>query len=55
MMSAWAEEWLTDIAGLHAQLATMPSPYGDGTSARRSLAAISILLSQPLARRRAVR
>ena len=55
MMSAWAEEWLADIAGLHAQLATMPSPYGDGTSARRSLAAISILLSQPLARRRAVR
>jgi UDP-N-acetylglucosamine 2-epimerase (non-hydrolysing) len=55
MMSAWADEWLRDLPGLHGQLATMASPYGDGTSARRCLAAISILLSQPSARRRAVR
>jgi UDP-N-acetylglucosamine 2-epimerase (non-hydrolysing) len=55
IMSAWAQEWLSDLPGLHAQLATMPSPYGDGTSARRCIAAISILLSQPSARRRAVR
>jgi UDP-N-acetylglucosamine 2-epimerase (non-hydrolysing) len=54
-MSAWAEEWMRDLPGLHAELATMPSPYGDGTSARRCLAAISILLSQPSARRRTIR
>lgn len=55
LISAWAEEWLADLPGLHARLATMPSPYGDGTAARRSLAAISILLSQPQARRRSLR
>jgi UDP-N-acetylglucosamine 2-epimerase (non-hydrolysing) len=55
MITAWAEEWLRDLPALHARLATMPSPYGDGTAAQRSLAAISILLSQPLARRRSAR
>lgn len=55
MIGAWAEEWLRDLPALHAELAAMPSPYGDGTSARRSLAAISMLLSQPLSRRRSTR
>ncbi len=55
MISEWAQEWLADLPGLHARLATMPSPYGDGTAAQRSLAAISILLSSPQARRRSLR
>ena len=54
-IGAAAAAWLEDPAATHVRLAALPSPYGDGTSARRSLAAISILLSQPLARRRAVR
>jgi hypothetical protein len=43
---------LADVPALHARLEAMPSPYGDGTSAPRSAAAISILLSRPSTTRR---
>jgi UDP-N-acetylglucosamine 2-epimerase (non-hydrolysing) len=52
LITAWVEQLLSDISGLHARLAAMPSPYGDGTSAPRSAAAISILLSRPSTTRR---
>ena len=51
MISAWVEQLLADVPGLHGRLATMPSPYGDGTSAPRSAAAISVLLTQQAGRR----
>ncbi len=35
-----AREWLADIAGLHAHLATIPCPYGDGDASERCLDAI---------------
>jgi UDP-N-acetylglucosamine 2-epimerase (non-hydrolysing) len=52
LITTWIGQLLADIPGLHARLATMPSPYGDGTSAPRSAAAISILLSRPASPRR---
>ena len=52
LIAAWIGQLLADIPGLHARLATLPSPYGDGTSAPRSAAAISILLSRPSTTRR---
>jgi UDP-N-acetylglucosamine 2-epimerase (non-hydrolysing) len=52
MISLWIGQLLADVPGLHARLGAMPSPYGDGTSAPRSAAAISILLSRPAAPRR---
>jgi len=39
-----AGRWLTDLAGLHARLADIPTPYGDGTAARRSVEAIQAML-----------
>jgi UDP-N-acetylglucosamine 2-epimerase (non-hydrolysing) len=52
LMSTWVGQLLVDVEGLHARLSAMPSPYGDGTSAPRSAAAISILLSRPSTTRR---
>ena len=52
LITTWIGQLLTDIPGLHARLSAMPSPYGDGTSAPRSAAAISILLSRPSTTRR---
>ncbi len=51
MITAWVEELVEDLPGLHARLAAMPSPYGDGTSALRSAAAISVLLTHRAGRR----
>ena len=51
MISAWVEQYATELPELHGRLAAMPSPYGDGTSALRSVAAISVLLSQRTGRR----
>ncbi len=51
MISAWVEQYATELPELHSRLAAMPSPYGDGTSALRSAAAISVLLSQRTGRR----
>ncbi len=39
-----AAEWASDVAGLRARLAGLPSPYGDGTASARSVAAIARLL-----------
>jgi UDP-N-acetylglucosamine 2-epimerase (non-hydrolysing) len=36
--------WLTDVPALHARLATIPSPYGAGDAAERSVGAIDELL-----------
>ena len=38
--------WLNDLDSLHARLATMPSPYGEGDAALRSVAAIDELLGE---------
>jgi UDP-N-acetylglucosamine 2-epimerase (non-hydrolysing) len=32
---------LDDVEGGHARMATLPSPYGDGTASRRSLEALA--------------
>jgi len=52
LITNWVGQLLADVPGLHARLEAMPSPYGDGTSAPRSAAAISILLSRPSTTRR---
>jgi UDP-N-acetylglucosamine 2-epimerase (non-hydrolysing) len=52
LISTWVGQLLVDVEGLHVRLSAMPSPYGDGTSAPRSAAAISILLSRPSTNRR---
>lgn len=39
-----AEELLTDVAGLHARLAEIPSPYGEGAASENSVHAIRSLL-----------
>ncbi|MDH3539076.1 MAG: UDP-N-acetylglucosamine 2-epimerase (non-hydrolyzing) [Acidimicrobiia bacterium] len=36
--------WLADLPALHARLATIPSPYGEGDAAARSVEAINRLL-----------
>ena len=46
LISAWVEEWLDTLDELHADLAAMASPYGDGTSAKRCAAAIRLLVAQ---------
>ena len=33
-------EWMADLVVLHARLASLPSPYGDGTAGARTVAAI---------------
>jgi UDP-N-acetylglucosamine 2-epimerase (non-hydrolysing) len=35
-----AAEWIGDLADIHERLASTPSPYGDGSASRRSVAAI---------------
>jgi UDP-N-acetylglucosamine 2-epimerase (non-hydrolysing) len=52
LITSWVGQLLADVPSLHARLEAMPSPYGDGTSAPRSAAAISILLSRPSTTRR---
>jgi UDP-N-acetylglucosamine 2-epimerase (non-hydrolysing) len=51
MISAWVEQYCSDLPGLHSRVAGLPSPYGDGTSSLRSVAAISVLLTQRTGRR----
>ena len=51
LISSWVDELIADLPGLHARLSMMPSPYGDGTSALRSAAAIPVLLMQRASRR----
>jgi UDP-N-acetylglucosamine 2-epimerase (non-hydrolysing) len=36
--------WLADVPALHARLATIPSPYGAGDAAEKSVAAIDTML-----------
>jgi UDP-N-acetylglucosamine 2-epimerase (non-hydrolysing) len=36
--------WLADLAGVHARLADLPSPYGDGTAAERTVKAMRRLV-----------
>jgi len=45
------EEMYTTRDALHARLATLASPYGDGTSASRSIAGITRLVTQRAPRR----
>ena len=40
-----AREWLDDIAAVHARLATLPSPYGDGHASALTVAATDRLLA----------
>jgi len=39
-----AAAWAADLPALHARLAVMPSPYGDGSASRRCVEAIDRLL-----------
>jgi UDP-N-acetylglucosamine 2-epimerase (non-hydrolysing) len=39
-----ARDWLDDLPAVHDKLAALPSPYGDGTASRRSVAAIADLV-----------
>ncbi len=39
-----ARSWAADVDGLRARLATLPSPYGDGSASMRSVAALRRLL-----------
>ena len=41
-----AGEWLADIDAVHARLAQLPSPYGDGTASARSVAALRELMGR---------
>ena len=38
--------WATDVDALHARLAELPSPYGDGAASLRSVAALGRLLAR---------
>lgn len=40
-----AQAWIDDLPALHARLADLPSPYGDGSASQRSVEAIRGLLS----------
>ena len=40
-----ANEWLADIDAVHANLATIPSPYGDDTAPAASVEAIATLIT----------
>ncbi len=40
-----ASDWIGDLAAIHAKLAVIPSPYGDGTASEKSVAAIDRLLA----------
>ncbi len=39
-----SNQWLSNLASMHAQLADLPSPYGDGSASRRSVEAIRRLI-----------
>jgi UDP-N-acetylglucosamine 2-epimerase (non-hydrolysing) len=39
-----AERWLADLEGLHARLAGIPSPYGDGKASEQTVVAIRSLV-----------
>jgi UDP-N-acetylglucosamine 2-epimerase (non-hydrolysing) len=41
-----AVRWLADLDGLHARLAGIPSPYGDGTASAQTVRAIEELLAR---------
>ncbi|MDP8958502.1 MAG: UDP-N-acetylglucosamine 2-epimerase (non-hydrolyzing) [Actinomycetota bacterium] len=41
-----AAKWLADLGRLHDRLATVPSPYGDGTASQRSVEALGRLLQR---------
>jgi len=41
-----AHRWLRDLPAIHERLAGVPTPYGDGTAAERSMAAIIDLLNE---------
>ncbi len=43
-MSRVVGGWISDLPGLHQRLSSIPSPYGDGDAAARSVAAIDNLL-----------
>lgn len=43
-ISKVAERWLSDLPALHRRLADIPTPYGDGTAAQRSVEAIKAML-----------
>jgi UDP-N-acetylglucosamine 2-epimerase (non-hydrolysing) len=38
-------DWLSDLEAVHARIAELPSPYGDGTAAARTVAAMSAMLA----------
>ena len=40
-----ALDWIGDLPAIHSRLADLPSPYGDGTAATKSVAAIDDMLS----------
>jgi UDP-N-acetylglucosamine 2-epimerase (non-hydrolysing) len=40
-----ALEWLDDIAAVHARLAALPSPYGDGHASELTVAATHRLVA----------
>jgi UDP-N-acetylglucosamine 2-epimerase (non-hydrolysing) len=43
-LRAAATKWLEDVPGTRTRLATVPSPYGDGSASQRSVAAIATLV-----------
>jgi UDP-N-acetylglucosamine 2-epimerase (non-hydrolysing) len=40
----FARAWIDDLPALHARLATIPTPYGDGDASRRTVTAIEHLV-----------
>jgi UDP-N-acetylglucosamine 2-epimerase (non-hydrolysing) len=44
-ISAMAREWASDVAGLHQRLASIPSPYGDGSASAQVVAEIGVLVA----------
>jgi len=45
-IGASVADWLTDLEGLHGQLARTPSPYGDGSASRRCHRALKELVQR---------
>jgi UDP-N-acetylglucosamine 2-epimerase (non-hydrolysing) len=43
-IGAVAGAWLDDLPALHARLADIPTPYGDGTASRQTIAALARML-----------
>jgi UDP-N-acetylglucosamine 2-epimerase (non-hydrolysing) len=39
------DEWIIDVPQLHAELATVPSPYGDGTASANTVELVSAMIS----------